>query len=641
PPRVAPPCPTSGWGELPPPGPKAANNTGRNPAAGRAPSGPGGFGRAVVDLNDVPVAGGEGGMRGSSSEAPAKGTPFDPNFPPALPHGTYGMEDEKIDQLDPQDPSAGGMFNPNWNSATIPFDYGHPTDGPDPGLAGPSVFSSDGFTSNDFFGNRYDGSTSTVVRGELLAPWAGSGGGASGDSQTIYRKTVNGTLEPVINAFPARPFPAQNSYYRKGCPGGGGGGQLQILAIGEVLIGGSAKITVDGGIGHGGESTIYTYGQISGSGGGSGGHVIIHTASSLNLIGVNVGSGASFGDLTPVDTVRAVGGRRGWAGSWCSRILSSSVYDGNGDLMIGRGGAGGNGVIQFHVPDPANDIVWPIASRSLIRDYIHEGNLNNPVNVDKLEEAYDLFASPRPYALLPFFSARSQVQSKWIDTGLAGLRDPANGTSPYPDWAGDIAAFAGINLGDGKVQKQGPYVKPLADILSIPVAGANYSSESVVFSGAAAVFSGHEYLLRSPGLLLGYDLLPNEQAAASSYEITGAEYDPATDKLSLSTSALDGSLLFALKPPNNSSLRPKFFRLATTGSKDYLPSSTAVYFEFQGADDPKDSQTYSIWTSDLNQLKGKRALRYRVSFDIDALDQGVSQANPRPVLEYVKLPLEW
>ncbi len=613
----------------------------------RSPYWPDGVFRDPVDPYTFPVYGGEDGMRGSSSEAPDSSTTFDPNLPPSLPHGTYGMEDEMIDQLAPgkTDPAAGGTFDPYWNSLEIPFDYGHPTDGPDKGLAGSSVFSADGNTDNDFFGSRYDPVNGTVTRGELLTPWAGSGGGASGDSQEIYRKTVNGVMTPVIDNYPARPFPPANGYYRKGCPGGGGGGQLQILAIGQVLIGGTAKIDVDGGIGHGGESTIYSYGQISGSGGGSGGHAIIHSASKLNLIGVNVGSGSQFSDLTPVDTVRAVGGRRGWAGSWCTRLHGyTNVYDGNGDLMIGRGGAGGNGVIQFHVPDPANDIVWPIASRSLIRDHIHEGNLNNPVNVDKLEEAYDLFASPRPYALLPFFSARSQVQSKWIDTGLAGLRDPANGTGPYPDWASSMAAFAGISTSDGKVEKQGPYVKPLDDILSIPVADADYSSESVVISSAAALFSGLEYLLRSPELLAGYDLLPDEQAAASSYEITGGSYDPVADELTLTTSSLDGSLLFALNPPNDSSLRPKYFRVSTTGSKDYLPSSTAVAFEFQGADDPDDSGTYTTWTSDLASLQGKRAVRFRVNFDIDAdgaTGGGVTQASPRPTLEYVKLPFEW
>ncbi|RMH04462.1 MAG: hypothetical protein D6702_03135 [Planctomycetota bacterium] len=624
--------------------PNGADNIGPDHDPGRSPYWPDGVRRDTVDLNDFPVYGGEDGMRGSSAGAPKKGDPFDPRNPPSMPHGVYGMEDEMIDQLDPQDPNAGATtFDPYWDTPTIPFDYGHPTDGPDPGKAGGSVFSNDGTTANDFFGSRYDPKTGTVIKGELLAPWAGSGGGASGDSQVIPRPVVNGQMGPLIDAFPARPFPPSGGYYRKGAPGGGGGGQLQILAIGKIVLGNDAKIDADGGIGHGGESTLYSYGQVSGSGGGSGGHIILHTASKLDLLGVYLGSGSQFSDLTPRDLVRAVGGRRGWAASWCSRIRgTSNTYDGNGDLMIGRGGAGGNGVIQFHIPDPANDIIWPISSRTIIRNYIHDGDYNNnPLNADKLEEALDLIATPKPYALIPFFSSQSQVQSKWIDTGLAGLRDPANGTGPYPDWASAMAAFAGINTSNGKVSKQGAYVKPLANIVSFPVADAAYSTESVVISGAAGIFAGQEWFLRVPGLLVGYDLLPDETAAAKSYEVTGAEYDPVSDELTLTTSSQDGSLLFAVNPPNNSALRPKFFRISTTGTKDYLPASTAVTFEFQGADDPDDPGSYTLWVTDLSLLKGKRAVRYRVSFDIDALDQGVSQANPRPQLEYVKIPFEW
>ncbi len=614
----------------------------------RSPYWPDGVYRDVIDDQTFPVWGGEDGMRGSSAEAPDKGVFFDPNNPgTTAPHGTYGMEDERVDQVFPRDPSPSSTtWDPYWDTPEIPFDYGHPTDGPDPGLAGASVFSTDGFTGNDFFGSRYNPATGEVIRGELLTPWAGSGGGASGDSQVIQRQTINGVLQPVVASFPARPFPPNNGYYRKGCPGGGGGGQLQILAIGDLILGNTSKIDADGGIGHGGESTIYSYGQISGSGGGSGGHIILHTASKLNVVALPL-TGSSFSAITTTNTVRAVGGRRGWAGSWCSRMRGyTNVYDGNGDLMVGRGGAGGNGVIQIHVPDPANDIVWPIAVRSIIRKYIHDDDpaFNKPVNADRLEEAYDLFASPRPYALLPFFSAQSQVQSKWIDTGLAKLRNPSGGTGPFPDWSSDIVRFAGIQTGDGMVQKIGSYVKPLADVVSIPVTTANYSSESVVFSGASTTFAGQEHLLRTPALLQGYDLLPDEAAAALSFEVTGASYDPVSDRLTLTTSSLDGSLLFALNPPNNSSLRPKFFRISTTGAKDYLPGSASVRFEFQGADDPAVSTTYTAWTSNLAALQGKRAVRYRVSFDINAdgeIGGGVSQASPRPVLEYVKVPFEW
>lgn len=626
--------------------PNGADNLGPDHDPARSPYWPDGVSRAVVDPLTFPVWGGEPGMRGSSYKAHTKGSGFDPFNPQDNnPHGVYGMEDETVDLVDPKDTLVVDQFDPKWNVPTIPFDYGHPTDGPDPGDAGGSVFSADGNTGNDFFGSRYNVATGEVVRGELLAPWAGSGGGAAGDSQIIPRPVVSGVYMPLVTVFPARPFPpsGNGAYYRKGAAGGGGGGQVQILAIGTVLVGNGAAIYADGGIGHGGESTIYTYGQVSGSGGGSGGHIVLHTATKLDLSTIYVGGSTSFSGLTPVDAVRAIGGRRGWAGSWNSRILNLSTYDGNGDLMIGRGGAGGNGVLQFHVPDPETDIVWPVAARTTIRNHIHNGDpVNNPVDTNRLEEAYDLFGTPRPYALVPFFSARSQVQSRWIDTGLAALRDPANGNGPYPDWASTLLKFDGIDTLTGEVLKQaGQYVRPLANIVSLPPGSAAFTSETAVFSGASSLFAGLEQYLRTPQTLIGYDLLPDEVAIASSFEIVSASYDPVTDRLSLATSSLDGSLLFAVNPANNSAIRPKFFRISTTGAKDSLPGSTKLAFEFQGADDPDEAGTFTPWTSDLSDLKGKRAVRYRVTFDIDAQKTGVSQASVRPTLEYVKVPFEW
>ena len=80
-------------------------------------------------------------------------------------------------------------------------------------------------------------------------------------------------------------------------PGGGGGGQIQIMAIGTIKIGSNGLIMAKGGNGIAGESTGWTYGQISGSGGGSGGHIILHSATGLDLRDINLGnSGATLFD---------------------------------------------------------------------------------------------------------------------------------------------------------------------------------------------------------------------------------------------------------------------------------------------------------------------------------------------------------
>lgn len=592
------------------------------------------------------IFGAENGLRGSAV--------FPPNsLPGGFDSPPFGMEDV-MPESQASDAFGSGAndpdYDPAWTSgATPPFDFGHPTAGPDGGAAGPSPFSLDGDTLNDFFGARVadDG---TVVSGELLAPWAGSGGGGSGDSMLLERWNRDGIGgdDPLADFFPANPFTKTTSSvqdgwdtYRKGAGGGGGGGQLIIMAIGPIIIGTNGTVKANGGIGFSGESMIYADQGISGSGGGSGGHIILQTATHLDLTAINIGTAASeaqFGNLTANEVVTAYGGRRGWAGP-----EYTSPSDGNATYAIGRGGAGGNGVLQVHVPDPERDILWHPSAADGVADHIVQ---RAEVSVTKaVEDALDLVFAPRAYALVPFFSSQSMVVSEWIDTGLAELRlgNPNN----YPDYANNLLRLRGIANGSGFVQKSGQSVAPQTALFTASTADATFTSYALTVPAASTHFDA--LYLRSPGLLVGYDVLPNAIGAAG-FQIVDASYARSSDVMSITTRVADSPMTFALDNNNPVwSIRPKFFRIDSTGLKDSLPDSTAVRFEFQAADEQAPGTNLpgtpvpgaNQWTPNLNSLKGNRFIRYRVTFEADALSEGIDLGSPLPILDYLKIPFIW
>ncbi len=223
------------------------------------------------------------GVRGNSfREKPPVIEPIPPGNNPDT--GGLGMEDLAFD--DAADDNSGGTpsgegFDPVWTSgSTPPFNFGHPTNGPDAGFAQSSVFT--GATTNDFHGSRWNAYTGTRTEGELTVPWAGAGGGAGGDSSYVWRLDLDGdnALDPLATFFPDANFPyGWTIKYYKGAPGGGGGGQLQIMAIGPIILGTNTQLLANGGSGNGGESTgegsSNLIRQVSGSGGGAGGHMIL------------------------------------------------------------------------------------------------------------------------------------------------------------------------------------------------------------------------------------------------------------------------------------------------------------------------------------------------------------------------------
>jgi len=214
------------------------------------------------------------------------------------------------------------------------------------GAAGPGAFA-DAKAGNDYFGVRpvVSGGHIALVRGELPGLWAGYGGGGGG------------------NAVPSSTFPNPSFNFssdEKGGAGGGGGGSLHVKAIGRIVFGAGGEILCNGGLGGTGENTNFLD-HVGGTGGaGSGGHVVLESASQVDFT-----DGGANTSALPRSWILAAG-----------RPLRTGV---TGDIDVccrtqSNGGASSGGVVQLHVPratlppgtDPARtDILVPTAVAEL------------------------------------------------------------------------------------------------------------------------------------------------------------------------------------------------------------------------------------------------------------------------------------
>jgi hypothetical protein len=189
------------------------------------------------------------------------------------------------------------------------------------GQPGPGAFF-DADPTNDFFGQKRDPATGTLITGELALPRPGSGGGAGGDSIPS-------------DVFPTIPF-APIYIDKKGASAGGGGG-LVVLISASISLDAGGAIHVDGGDGATGENLLGLDHLGGSSGGGSGGMLILQA----DLVDLS-NAGA--------DALRAIGGIGG-------------ADDGMGfaPASLSGGGNGGPGLIQIHVADAAQDLLLPTA----------------------------------------------------------------------------------------------------------------------------------------------------------------------------------------------------------------------------------------------------------------------------------------
>ncbi len=606
------------------------------------------------------MQGAEAGIRGSSWDSNNNNHE---NPLVASPSAPYGMEEGARDQTanDLSD-----RYDPIWSSGTDPdFNYGHPTNGPDAGAAGVSPFS-DGVDANNFWGTRVNPDGSVTV-GELSAPLAGSGGGASGDMSILERLIIGfdpmtgaPIYAPITDSWPDPDFPYGDFTEKafKGAPGGGGGGQMLIYAIGPIIVGNDALVKVNGGNGAGGEPVFRLDQQLSGSGGGSGGHLVLHSSTGLDLSAIDLGlpSGATIGQIKDSanyhEVVRALGGRRGWvmAGMPANGGFVDSdprSDDGNSDFMAGRGGAGANGLIQIHVPNPLTDIAWHPNLESAILSDITISGVTRYANNDNLEEVLRSFCVPTPKVLVSLYSTGSQVQSKWIDTGTAGERNPVgNPGGIFLDYADADFGFAGFDTTTGRIETDGDEIDHIAPV-AYATSDLAASSNTAILSNASTHLSSAEHFVTNPNLLIGFDILPAALARPdSSFEIVAASYSSSTDKLTLTTSSADGSMTGVTNGISGATwyLRPKFVRLETAGVKDVVPIAGFAQVEFQGAPEssttPDTPGTPGAWTNDPAGLDNLRFFRYRITVDM-AESGAFSPADPRPVVRYINVPFGW
>jgi len=608
--------------------------------------------------------GAEAGLRGSSWKS--NNTTAHEDDLQAAASAPYGMEDAARDTVAQDNSTSANLrYDPIWSAGADPtFNYGHPTNGPDAGAAGTSQFTI-GSTTNDFWGSRVSADGSITV-GELSGPLAGSGGGASGDMSVLHRiiygfdpMTGAPLYSPLVDSWPDPDFPygANTVIYFKGAPGGGGGGQMMIYAIGSIIIGDSAVVKVNGGNGTGGEPIFRGDEQVSGSGGGSGGHLVLHSSTGLDLSAIDLGlpSGATIGQIKDSanyhEVVQALGGRRGWTMSGMSTntnfVDNDSRTDGNSDFMAGRGGAGANGLIQIHVPNPLTDIAWHPNLESAITSDITISGEDRYANNDNLEEVLRSFCVPTPKVLVSFYSTGSQVQSKWVDTGTAAERNPvSNPGGLFLDYADAGFAFAGFSTSTGRLEMDGDeidHIEPAAYASSDLIA----SSFTAILAKASTHLSAVDHFLTNPNLLIGFDLVPAALSRPNAtFEIVAASYNRGTDRLTLTTSQDDGTMTGVTSGISGPTwyLRPKFIRMETADVKDVMPTSGFTQVEFQGAPEslttPNTPGTPGAWTNDPADLDNLRFFRFRITLEM-AESGAFSPADPRPVVRYINVPFGW
>ena len=208
----------------------------------------------------------------------------------------------------------------------------------------PGAFTDEDAT-NDFFGEAPILGPGGVLlgrqRGELSRLLAGYGGGAGGNASPLF---------PNPNWTPASD--------EKGGGGGGGGGALHVQALGRIVFGATGEIRSNGGRGGLGENVL-ALDHIGGSGGsGSGGHVVLESATWIDF----TDGGANL-LAAPRDWLSARGG---------PRVVGTPTPAAPG---ASNGGAGGPGVVQLHVPDPSlppgpsplqSQIIVPLSDRKSV-----------------------------------------------------------------------------------------------------------------------------------------------------------------------------------------------------------------------------------------------------------------------------------
>jgi hypothetical protein len=555
---------------------------------------------------------------------------------------------------------------------------------PQGGAAGPRPFL-DTNPNNDFWGTMLDNTTvpATVVTGELPRAWAGAGGGGGGNA-------INS------NQFPTTPFDPTGD--EKGAGGGGGGGGLTILALGDIVFGAHGRIDASGGTGGGGENSLQT-GDVThiggGSGGGSGGHIVLQTASSIDFTALtdtvppppgwvgglfalggeggagknNVGGAKPLGqsagpcnDALPPNSYpstntntpcRMVSGTSsGLPGYSCNNIVGDPGGAGGGDfplVVICAGGDGGPGLIQLHAPADPNtnlpNIKIPAAPYNIYK-------ICKPPPVGSFPgsgvPSYAAINSPALWnRLLPIFGRKSQAISKWISLGDASVSADTSSTTPDPIQL----FFRGTDAASGNIVSTGGQVAELPPVLSGTIQDSpakpyiDTDLRTIVFDSTTIVDADDIYL-RNVSLFRRF-LVRLNNGTAFDFEVGTATFDPVSNTLRLTVSA-SGSPLQGFSGASVE-VRPRFFRVITDDTPQFLPATSLIKAEFQATqpdfqgNPSTDAADISAWTTDITNLSPNisghpnyRFIRFRISFDISANGDPLTPETPIPGLDFVR-----
>jgi hypothetical protein len=493
----------------------------------------------------------------------------------------------------------------------------------------------DASPSNDFFGVRpvvSAGQIVALIRGELAAPWAGYGGGGGG------------------NANPASTFPTPNWNFasdEKGGPGAGGGGSLRIQALGRIVFGPIGEIRANGGVGGTGENTNFLDHVGGTGGGGSGGHVILESATQVDFTDGGGNSGALLRD---------------WIQACGPPVeVGPTDYVEPENRGYSNGGAGGGGVVQIHVPDSVSPPGTNPASSDIVV----------PQLAALTTAPLDAVMSPAGLALIPSFGARSQARSRWVSIGEAD-RNASCVPSLVRFLFGGLQTAPGPD--EGKILTSGSTVAELAPLLDETLEGSATikilpDEVTLALRGAAldpfrnGTTSGisNDIYLRTPALLHDFVLridLAQDPLTRREFRVANAVYDEG--KAALGDEALRLSVAGGaetLQDYFDSIVRlgtvrcrliPSFVRVVTGGVENRLPPTAFVRVRFQATGDdglgnPDETNPLVDWTADITQFNALppgalQFFRFQVEFDLDAQGTGVSAQTEPVSLDFLRVP---
>lgn len=604
----------------------------------------GGAGFGAFQVSDGGGEGGESGWHPSSADAGVRRR--------AAGGGGGRFGHDQLTVLGCGDQTIYGL---DVESGFVGHDEGTSSQGPHlpyGGHVGPSPFGATTDRADDFHGLAllgFEGSDPRLIEGELETPWAGAGGGAGGDA------TWTDTYPPVELIY---------NRNDKGAGGGGGAGSIAVYALGDITLGANGRIRAVGGHGSGGENTSGVNRIAGGSGGGSGGHVVLHTAGILDLSQVppdfhaidarggqggaganNQGGADNYEQLlakldakhvgwpTP-PTLAADNVDNPWIPTLSQACIDEAVAVLGADskwIVRGAGGDGGPGLIQLHVPSVAG-----VAGRHSIR-YPGSGTEAELAEVIRPYPAgYDGLDGEWVDHFLPAVGKTSRNRSKWIALGEAQV---APGTS-VPDPLEFL--FGGVDPSTGDVLTAGNFVVPPPPLLapSSPVEAPGLPDvvgPSTIHFDATELDVEEEIYGRNPELLKEFRLT----VGTMKYVVSSAQMLPG-DVLAITVVYFP-----PLETSGLATLVPQYFGIRTGSADDYLPGANRVAMEFQAAaadangapDLARIWPAPETWETDLTAFAGyaenldMRFLRFRVTFELEAAMQ-----NYRTTVQFLRIP---